>query len=221
VKRKRGAGTEIEIDVSRVAGGKVDLSVSDTEILVIQLLIEGYLTAQVQQTKYATYAYLIPSPTASRLTRYAREDLTNPDHSIWCHFAVKVRKPAKGKKRAVPVEEGPLPQDTATTSGAKPSYPTKRKREEVDDPKDDESVIEISSDAMYEDDEILEAGPPPRSRGSGNPLDADTRKVDSDSEELYFPDSEDDGVWTYSHRPHTRQRRRTKSPATMADLSDF
>jgi len=197
---------------------------------VIQLLIEGYLTAQVQQTKYATYAYLIPSPAASRLTRYARQDLANCDFSIWCHFAVKVRKSAKGKRRAVSVEEGPPPQDTATTSRAKLSYPVKRKREEVDDPEDDESVIEISSDAVYEDDEVLEADPPPRSRGGRNPLDSGTRKVetrpnvtnvDSDSEELYFPDSEEDGVWAYSHRPHPRQRGRTKSPATMADLSDF
>ena len=196
---------------------------------MIQLLIEGYLTAQVQQTKYATYAYLIPSPAASRLTRYARQDLANCDFSIWCHFAVKVRRSAKGKRRAVSVEEGPPPQDTATTSRAKPSYPVKRKREEVDDPEDDESVIEISSDAVYEDDEILEAEPPPRFRGDRNPLDSGTRtagarpnvtKVDSDPEDDTV-DLEVDDEWRYSHLPHPRQRRRTRSPATMAELSDF
>jgi len=128
------------------------------------------------------------------------------------------------------VEKDPPPQDTATTSGAGPSYLTKRKREEVDDPEGDECVIEISSDAPHGDDEILEADPPPRSRGGWKPLDSGTRKVgtrphvtivDSDpTEDLYVPDSEEDDVWGYSHRSNPRRRRRTKSP-TMADLSDF
>jgi len=195
---------------------------------VIQLLVEGHLTAQVQQTKYTTYAYLVPSPAASRLTRYERGGLANCGFSIWCHFAVKVRKSAKGKKRAVSAEEGTPPQNTATTSRAELSYPERRKREGVDDPDDDESVIEISSDAVYEDDEILEADPPPQSRGGRNPLGFGTRKarldvtrVDSDPEEFFSSDSGEDDGWTYSHRPPPRQRRRTKSPATMADLSDF
>jgi hypothetical protein len=198
---------------------------------VVQLLIEGYLTAQVQQTKYASYAYLIPSPTASRLTRRARKDLAQCGFSIWCYFPIKERKPAKSKKSVPSVEKGPQPQGAATTSRAKHLCPTKRKREEVDDPEDDEDVdvIEISSDAVYEDDEILEANPPPRSRGGRNPLNHDTQEpkarqnvtsVDSDLEEFLISDSGEDNVWTYSHRPHRRQHRRTKSP-TMADLSDF
>jgi len=183
----------------------------------------------VQQTKYTTYAYLIPSLTASRLTRHARESLNKCEYSVRCHFLIKVRKNAKGKKRAVLVERGPSPQDTVTTSGAGPSYLTKRKREEVDDLEDDENVIEISSDAANGDDEIIEADPPPRSRRGWKPLDSGTRKegtrhnvtnVDSDPlEDQYVPDSEEDDDWTYSHRSNAR-RRRTKSP-TMADLSDF
>lgn len=191
---------------------------------MIQLLIEDYLTAQVQQTKYATYAYLIPSLTASRLTRHAREDLAKCDFSVRCHFPIKEGKSGKGKKRAASVEEDSPPRDAATTSRAKPSYPTKRKREEVDDPGDDENVIEISSDAVYEDDDVLEVSLPPRHVGGRKPLDSGTRKVearpnimevDSDSEEI------EDDVWMYSHRSQPRRRRRTKSPATMADLSDF
>jgi len=195
---------------------------------VIQLLIEGHLTTQVQQTKWSTYAYLVPSPATSRLTRYEREDLANCDFPIWCHFTVKVKKSAEGKKRAVPAEEGPPPQNTATTSRAKLSCPAKRKHGGVDDPEDDESVIEISSDPVSEDDEVLEADPPPQSRGGWDPLDLGTRKarlnvtkVDSDPEEFCLSGSEEDDGWTYSHRPPPRQRRRTKSPATMADLSDF
>ncbi|KAF9652354.1 ATP-dependent DNA helicase [Thelephora ganbajun] len=231
VKQKRGAATEMQIDVNRIAGGKVNLTVSDTEILIIELLIEGYLTAQVQQTTYTTYAYLIPSLTASRITRHAREDLAKCDYSVRCHFPIKVRKNAKGKGRAVSVEGSLPPQNHSSTSRAGPSHLTKRKREEVDDPGDDETVIEISSDAAYGGDEILEADPPPRSRGGQKPLGSGTRKaearpdvmaVDSDpGEESYVPDSEGDDVWMYSHRPNQRQRRRTKSSTTMADLSDF
>jgi len=197
---------------------------------VIQLLVEGYLVVQLRSTAYTTYTYLIPSPAASRLTRHAREDLERCEFSVRCHFPIKARKSAKGKRRAVSVEEDPPPQDAATTSRAKPSCPTKRKREEVDDPEDDENVIEISSDVGYEDDEILEAGSPPQFRGGWKPSDSGTRKaearpnvtnVDSDSEENDIADFEGDDVWMYSHRPHPQQRRRTKSPATMADLSDF
>lgn len=188
--------------------------------------------AQIQQTSYTSYAYLIPSHnTAPRLTRHAREDLARCDHSVRCHFPIKVRGTAKGKKREAPAKEDPPPQDTATTSKVRLSHPTKRKREEVDDPEEGASVIEISSDAAYEDDETLEANPPPRSRGDRKPLGSGTRKaearpnvtkVDFDSEEeLDVHDSEEGDVWTYSHRPHPRRRRRTESPATMADLSDF
>lgn len=105
----------------------------------------------------------------------------------------------------------------------------KRKREEVDDLEEAENVINISSDAEDDDDEIIEASPPPRSRGrqkSSNPhtWKAEARPnvigVDSDpEEEIHISDVDEDGVWMYSHRP--QRRRRTESPATMADLSDF
>lgn len=183
----------------------------------------------MQQTKYTTYAYLIPSLTASRLTRYAREDLARCEHSIRCHFHIKARKPAKGKKRAVSVEEDPPFQEAAPTSRAGPSHPTKRKREEASDLEEDQDIINISSDAD-EDDCLLEVTPPPRSRGGQKPSGSRTQRVetkpnvvnvDLDSEEeIYVPDSDQDD-WVYSHRPQPRQRRRTKSPATMADLSDF
>jgi len=185
----------------------------------------------VQQTAYTTYAYLVPSPTASRLTRHAREDLAACNHSVRCQFHIKARKSAKGKKRAAPVEgDSPL-QGTATTSRARPSLPTKRKREEKSVPEDDD-VIDISSDAEDEDedDDILEADPPPRSRGGREPLGSRTWKaeaspnvvrVDPDSEEEIYDLGFDGDEWMYSHRQQPRQRRRTKSPPTMADLSDF
>lgn len=205
----------------------------ETEILVIQLVIEGYLRAQVHQTQYASYAYLIPSFTAPRITLYARKDLGKCDYSVRCHFPIKVRKITKGKARSLSDDDSdPPPQGSATTSGARPPHLTKRKHGEMDDQEDDddENVIEISSDVADEDDEILEADPPPRSRGGQKLLDSSTRGVgsgydvivDSDSEERYPHDLEgDDDIWMYSHRPKPRQRRRTKSPPTMADLPDF
>lgn len=226
VKRRRGAATEMQIDVNKVAGGKVQLTVAETEMLIIQLLVEGYLGTQVQETQYATYAYLIPSLTASRITRHARGEIAKCDYTISCHFPVKVRKSVNGKKRAKSVEKESPPQGIATTSGARPSHPTKRKHEETDDLEDDGDVIEISSDVVYEDDEVLEADPPPRPRGIHNSFRGSgtggggsrpsAMQVDFDSGEEW----NDDG-WTYSHRQKPRQRRRTQSPATMADLSDF
>ena len=185
----------------------------------------------MQQTAYKSYAYLIPSPTASRLTHHSREDLARCNYPVRCHFPIKVRKKAKGKGRAVSPEGDPPPQNTATTSRAKLSHPTKRKRKEADVPEEDDSVIDISSDVAGEDDEILEIDPSPQSRRDRKPLNPRTRKAESKSnviemdpdpeEDIEVPDSDDDGVWMYSHRPPPRQRRRTKSPTTMADLSDF
>lgn len=246
VKQRRGAATEMQIDINKVAGGKVQLTVAvssafaqfsplinqflgiekETEMLIVQLLVEGYLTAQVQRTQYATYAYLIPSLTASRITRHTRGGIPKCDYTISCHFPIRARKGMNGKKRAESVDKEPPPQGIATTSGARPSHPTKRKHEGTEDPEDDGNVIEISSDAVYEDDEVLEADPPPRSWGTHKPFRGsgtgeggsrpNAMQVDSDSEGEW----NDDG-WTYSHRQKPRQRRRTKSPATMADLSDF
>jgi len=198
----------------------------------------------VQQTAYTSYAYLIPSLAASRITQHAREDLARCNHSVRCHFHIKALKTAKGKKRAAPAKGDSPPQEIATTSGTRHSYPTKRKREELSDPEEDGSVINISSDAEGEgedeDEELLKAVPPPRSRRGQElsislaPQKTEARpnviKVDFDSgEEIYFSDFNeeiyapdlDEGDWMYSHRSHPRQRRRTKSPPTMADLSDF
>jgi ATP-dependent DNA helicase Q1 len=248
VKQRKGPSTDVPVDVDKVAGGKVKLTVSvshapislcllinqfldiekETEILIIQLIVEGYLTPQVQQTQYTSYAYLIPSLAALRITRYAREDIAKCDYSVQCYFPIKVRKTANGKTRALSDDEDPPPQGTTTSSGARPQ--TKRKREEVDDQEDDENVIEISSDVVYEDDEILEADSPHRSLGGQKLLDSgawgvgsrpDVVNVDSDPEGWSVADSEEDNGWSYSHMPKPRQRRRTKSPPTMADLSDF
>ena len=194
------------------------------------MIVGGYLTPQVQQTKYTSYAYMVPSLIAVRITRYAREDLVRCEYSVPCHFPIKVRKNAKGKARALSDDEDLLPQGTATASGARPL--TKRKREEVDDQDgdDDENVIEISSDGVCEDDEILEADPPSRPRGGQKFLDSSTLgagsksnvvNVDSDSEGWSAADFEEDDSWMYSHRSKPRQRRRTKSPSTMENLSDF
>ena len=186
----------------------------------------------MQQTAYTSYAYLIPSITAPRLTRYMREDLARCEYPVQCHIPVKVRKNLKGKKRAVSVEDDPPLQDAATTLNARPSHPTKRKHDEGDDPEEVE-VINISSDVEDEGNELLEAGPLPQSRGGANSLNSRTREAETrpdvmrvgfDSDDEFcissFGDEEDE-AWTYSHRPHPRQRRRTKSPTTMADLSDF
>ena len=117
----------------------------------------------------------------------------------------------------------------------------------MSDPEEGGGVIDISSDSEGEaegededeDEELLRAVPPLRSRrGREPPVSLAPRKaearpnvvrVDPESEEeiyfsdfdeeIYALDNEDD--WTYSHRSHPRQRRRTKSPPTMADLSDF
>jgi hypothetical protein len=189
----------------------------ETEILVVQLLVEGYLRVNVRQTKFTSYAYLIPSANTHLITRNMREDLAKSNFSVRCHFPIKVRGTAKGKNRAAAVEEDPQLQDTATDSETRPSHPTKRKREVEDDSEDDENVIEISSED--EDDEPIEVDSSPRSRGQ-NILGSSTGWERNAPEVLSDSGEGGDAVWIKSLRQKPRQRRRTQ-PGTMADLSDF
>jgi hypothetical protein len=208
--------------------------IKETEILIVQLIVDGYLTAQVHQTTWTAYAYIIPSFTASQITRFARDDLGNCGVSVRCYLPSKARKTGKGKKRATSGGEDPPLPDTATTSRSGPSQLT-GKRKRMDDPEEDGSVIEISSDVAYEEDEedeISEADPSPRSRSRGGlkPLNSGTRgagsrpqvmDVDSGPEEWMAGDSKDDEGWMFSQRSNPRHRRRTKLTSTMADLPDF
>jgi hypothetical protein len=61
-------------------------------ILIVHLVIEGYLTAQI----HTSHTYIIPSYKGFRLTQCVREDLAKVDDRIWCQF--RVRAGRKGKK---------------------------------------------------------------------------------------------------------------------------
>jgi hypothetical protein len=99
------------MDVQEIAGGDIHLTPAvschssritppvdcshikqERMILIVHLVIEGYLTAQI----HTSHTYIIPSYKGFRLTQCVREDLAKVDDRIWCQF--RVRAGRKGKK---------------------------------------------------------------------------------------------------------------------------
>ncbi|KAH8835038.1 P-loop containing nucleoside triphosphate hydrolase protein [Flagelloscypha sp. PMI_526] len=69
--RGRGADkkSKQDFDVQQICGGPVGLSGDDTERLVLQLLLKGFLKERIHVNAYNTIVYLVPGPQALRFTR--------------------------------------------------------------------------------------------------------------------------------------------------------
>ncbi|KAH8089929.1 ATP-dependent DNA helicase [Cristinia sonorae] len=74
-KGKRKARTEEVVDPEGVAGGVVPLSAEDTERLCVNLLTEGYLEAQFEQTPYSCNVYIATGDLAPRLLRFSSANI--------------------------------------------------------------------------------------------------------------------------------------------------
>ncbi|GAA5873316.1 hypothetical protein JCM3774_005939 [Rhodotorula dairenensis] len=111
-----------KIDVKAVAGNKVTLSKDETEQMLLQLLVDGYLKEEFHATAYNVTSYVHPATKAMRLTRLSPSefDAANPptklemDVSVSATISRKKRKsddavkaPArkKAKKRLNPYDE--------------------------------------------------------------------------------------------------------------------
>ncbi|KAI0938341.1 hypothetical protein AcV5_000044 [Taiwanofungus camphoratus] len=105
---KKGRGRikeKIDLGLEEVAGGKVDLSKEDTESLCVYLLLNHYLKESFVQTAYSINVYVIPGPSAMRLTRLTREDVEQgKGPMLQCCFPIKAARKATSTKK--PSHEG-------------------------------------------------------------------------------------------------------------------
>ncbi|KAJ8517624.1 hypothetical protein ONZ45_g5209 [Pleurotus djamor] len=216
---------QIEVDVERVAGGKITFSkdvrcfqspsygfnVSDTpssfketERLLIELLITGYLTEEYTNTAYTVNVYLKSGTRAIRLTRMTKEKLDSVTvDRIMCSFAkpTPVKRPRKSTSSAGPSKDHELPP-VASSSSSKPRVPSKRKKpakDDTDDGDDDDGndlngfIVDDDSDTG---DSLL---PKPKQR----PSPRNARKKARPSLTIPSDDDEDDpelDAWSYNMR---------------------
>ncbi|KAL4258185.1 ATP-dependent DNA helicase [Pleurotus pulmonarius] len=198
--RRRGKGKGKEqgdIDVDAVADGKVDLSKEQTEYLIIELLVTGYLAEQYHSTAYQTNVYLKAGARSVRLTRMSKERLdTLTVDRIVCAF-VKHAPAKRARKSKVGNEDG---HSEASTSKAKRTRIGKRKYLDEDEEAEDFAgpLMEVDEDDSLEEDIIPPPPPPPKrkpaARHSKPPRVGRTDINDNISEDG------DDAGWSYSMR---------------------
>ncbi|KAI9061598.1 ATP-dependent DNA helicase [Trametes sanguinea] len=151
-KGKGRAKAKVAVDIEEVAGGKVDLSKEQTEVLCVHLLIEGYLKLAYVPTKYAVNVYLQAGAKAARLTRFSRADIEQgKGPELTCTFLKKVpkRKAAatSGAGSTNSQKAGKTKGAKATPSSSKARGKRKREASEVSESLDeDEEEIKEDSD---------------------------------------------------------------------------
>lgn len=96
-----------KIDVKTVAGNKVTLNKDETEQMLLQLLVDGYLKEEFHATAYNVTSYLHPATKAMRLTRLdpSEFDAANPPVKL----EMDVTMVGASRKKRKPSDAGNLP----------------------------------------------------------------------------------------------------------------
>ncbi|KDQ25115.1 hypothetical protein PLEOSDRAFT_33722, partial [Pleurotus ostreatus PC15] len=216
-RRGKGKGKEQgDIDLGAVADGKVDLSKEQTEYLIIELLVTGYLTEDYHSTAYQMNVYLKAGARAIRLTRMTKERLdTLTVDRIVCSFVKHAAKRSRKSKAGNGDENA-----EASTSKAKGTRVGKRKHLDEEEEGEDLAgpLMEVVEDDSWEEDIIQ----PPQSLPKRKPP-APRIKPPRAALTVVRSDDEDEGGdsagWSYSMRqpdedspPAKRPRRGAAKP---------
>ncbi|OSD02611.1 ATP-dependent DNA helicase [Trametes coccinea BRFM310] len=182
---------KVAVDIEEVAGGKVELSKEQTEVLCVRLLVEGYLQMSYAPTAYSVNVYLEPSAKAARFTRFSRADIEQgKGPEFVCPFLKKVTK-----------------RTTAATTGtsAKKSHKASKGKSTPQSAKATPSGSKARGKRKRDASEASES------------LDEDEEEIEQDSElgslvDFFAPESDQDGDdidmdWSTSMRGHTQASR--------------
>ncbi|KAL7283937.1 hypothetical protein ACG7TL_001209 [Trametes sanguinea] len=182
---------KVAVDIEEVAGGKVELSKEQTEVLCVRLLVEGYLQMSYAPTAYSVNVYLEPSAKAARFTRFSRADIEQgKGPEFVCPFLKKVMKRTtaattgtSAKKSHKASKSKSTPQSAkATPSGSKARGKRKRDASEA-------------SESLDEDEEEIE-----QDSELGSLVDFFAPESDQDDDDI-------DMDWSTSMRGHTQASR--------------
>ncbi|KAE8538337.1 hypothetical protein D1P53_005682 [Cryptococcus gattii VGV] len=120
-RKQKSTGEKAYLDIEEF-GGKVTMSADDVEVLITHLLLIGYLQDSYHATAFSVNVYVIPSPTAVRLTRLEREEIeTGKGARVECTFVVPQGKEKKASGKG------------ASKVGGKTAVKRKKKEESDED----------------------------------------------------------------------------------------
>lgn len=179
---KRKEKEKVVLDLDSVCGGKVDLKkevrhscrwllrsnarfflLQEIDHLVVQLLLDKYLSERYHSTAYATVVYMQLGPLALRFTRLSLESVkTDPPVPYEFTFQKK-EKETKGKEKEKTTKSAGSKKSATTGEKRKKALagktkPAKRQRvetsvNEIDEDEEDDEIIIVEDD---DDDEEVE-----------------------------------------------------------------
>ncbi|OWZ78617.1 ATP-dependent DNA helicase [Cryptococcus neoformans Bt85] len=205
-KKQKSTGEKGYLDIEEF-GGKVAMSADDVEVLITHLLLIGYLQDSYHATAFSVNVYVIPSPTAVRLTRLEREEVeAGRGVRVECTFAVPQGKekkaPGKGSskvtmKRKKGEENDEFDQaggsggtklggkmDFAGIGGTKPGNAKKAKTQTQQEYENREEEYEYFTDVydgLYSDGDIDQEADQQHGR-DGNDWNGDGDELEEDGE---------------------------------------
>ncbi|KAI0824919.1 P-loop containing nucleoside triphosphate hydrolase protein [Trametes gibbosa] len=153
---KRARQEKESVDVQEVAGGKVELTETQTEHLCVRMLLDGFFEMLFTPTAYTVNVYLKPSATAARFTRFSRAEIEQGKGPAFeCVFLKKVTKRKSTTTTAGAAKNADKPEKAKSTpratkaaaSSSNSASRGKRKRDAS------ESLDEIEDDEDEEDGE--------------------------------------------------------------------
>ncbi|CAL1708476.1 unnamed protein product [Somion occarium] len=204
-RRTASTGT---LDVEHVAGGPVNLSKDDTEVLCTHLIVNGFLDESPSATAHTVNIYIVPATMAARLTRFSRADIenrVNPNvRAPQIEVTFIVAGPRRRKAKMAPKK--PNVRGISELEDELSPVPPNRKRKPLDLDSDD-GVYSVDKASLSD-------------RVSGTPLTGDTSRDSRtavEGEVDVEDEDEDDVDWCSTMR--TPPRKPTRSHATSSSPS--
>ena len=165
------------LDLAEVAGGKVVLSKDDTERVLIELLLKGYLADEFNATAYMVNVYVRPGPMSGRLTRLSLHDVESGVKGCPTVQVKLIDAKRQGGRRSIAKSAAHSTLDRSNASGSSRAPLSRNGAGTATKRKTDTLAWQEDSDPDFEDD-VTEGGPGACSMGSSNRM--DPIEIDSD-----------------------------------------
>ncbi|KAF8156587.1 P-loop containing nucleoside triphosphate hydrolase protein [Crassisporium funariophilum] len=208
--RKQKAKEKFTLDLEAVSGGRVDLSRTEIEHLVVHLLTHRYLQEEYHDTAYSRLVYIAPGQLAARLSHHTLQTLRG-DVKRKLEFLFVTKMKTSGRNKAADTGQSSLPKKRkSTATSSKEKGKTKAILDSRIDSGDGDEPFAVQSDED-EDEEGYEAW----SKDNEKPTSTKQVVGKANFDDMYVSDSEDeDGLayaWSHSLLEEPRPKRRRKS----------